>query len=256
MLPIADLALSIAIAFVGVFDEIVKIVAITTTFAGKWESIFTKLKLATVFEFFNSKLVNMVGLVKKLATYITSFLSLSGKLASVGAILATWAPKLAPFFSIFKLLLGPVGWVIIAFQAISGAIDGWSRGEGWTALAQAIRGMLAAIIPFGDEILSWMNWAKEPIVANVVKKVDIQGEQVDDEQYSSVVRSSRAEDQEYAAESRAESNNSLNNILAAINNLNSNLESGKIGVYVDGQLVSATIARQTNFKGGFGMNVA
>jgi hypothetical protein len=45
-------------------------------------------------------------------------------------------------------------------------------------------------------------------------------------------------------------------ILNAVNNLNANLESGKIGVYIDGQLMSATLARQTAFKGGFGMNVA
>jgi hypothetical protein len=53
----------------------------------------------------------------------------------------------------------------------------------------------------------------------------------------------------------SESNKTLSDILLAINNLNKNLESGKIGVYVDGQLMSATIARQTNFRGGFGMNV-
>jgi hypothetical protein len=46
----------------------------------------------------------------------------------------------------------------------------------------------------------------------------------------------------------------LMNILDAINNLNKNLESGKIGFYVDGQLLSATIARQTEFRGGYGVN--
>ncbi len=43
-------------------------------------------------------------------------------------------------------------------------------------------------------------------------------------------------------------------ILSAINTLNSNLESGKIGIYLDGQLLSATLARQTEFRGGFGVN--
>lgn len=51
-----------------------------------------------------------------------------------------------------------------------------------------------------------------------------------------------------------ESNTLLNSILNAINILNKNLESGKIGVYIDGQLMSATIARQTNFRNGYGMN--
>lgn len=46
----------------------------------------------------------------------------------------------------------------------------------------------------------------------------------------------------------------LNSILAAINLLNANLQSGKIGVYIDGQLMSATLSRQTQFKGGYGMN--
>lgn len=46
----------------------------------------------------------------------------------------------------------------------------------------------------------------------------------------------------------------LQDILGAINMLNSNLSSGKIGIYLDGQLVSATLARQTEFRGGYGVN--
>lgn len=46
----------------------------------------------------------------------------------------------------------------------------------------------------------------------------------------------------------------MENILDAIQNLNKNLESGKIGFYVDGQLLSATLARQTEFRGGYGVN--
>lgn len=61
------------------------------------------------------------------------------------------------------------------------------------------------------------------------------------------------------ARTTSESTNSntdlLNNILIAINNLNKNLENGKIGLYVDGQLLSATLARQTEFRGGYGANV-
>lgn len=48
----------------------------------------------------------------------------------------------------------------------------------------------------------------------------------------------------------------LNEILKAINVLNSNLMSGKIGTYIDGQLMSATLSRQTAFKGGYGVNSA
>jgi flagellar hook-basal body complex protein FliE len=48
--------------------------------------------------------------------------------------------------------------------------------------------------------------------------------------------------------------NTLHDILLAINNLNTNLTSGRIGIYLDGQLVSATLAGQTEFRGGYGVN--
>lgn len=56
--------------------------------------------------------------------------------------------------------------------------------------------------------------------------------------------------------SNASSDILLGNILDAINNLNKNLENGKIGFYVDGQLMSATLARTTEFRNGFGVNKA
>lgn len=46
----------------------------------------------------------------------------------------------------------------------------------------------------------------------------------------------------------------MDDILSAINLLNKNLMDGKIGFYVDGQLLSATLARQTEFRGGYGVN--
>lgn len=46
----------------------------------------------------------------------------------------------------------------------------------------------------------------------------------------------------------------LSEILKSLQILNANLMSGKIGVYIDGQLMSATLARQTAFKGGYGVN--
>jgi len=51
-----------------------------------------------------------------------------------------------------------------------------------------------------------------------------------------------------------ENGKTLQDILEAVNTLNRNLEAGKIGLYVDGQLLSATIARQTEFRGGYGVN--
>ena len=49
-------------------------------------------------------------------------------------------------------------------------------------------------------------------------------------------------------------NDTLLDILTAINSLNSNLESGKIGIYIDGQLLNATLHRQTEFRKGYGVN--
>jgi len=46
----------------------------------------------------------------------------------------------------------------------------------------------------------------------------------------------------------------LGNILKSLQTLNENLLAGKIAVYIDGQLLSATLARQTAFKGGYGVN--
>jgi hypothetical protein len=59
------------------------------------------------------------------------------------------------------------------------------------------------------------------------------------------------------AETKAESTSdskTLGEILAALTTLNKNLEAGKIGFYVDGQLLSATLARQTEFRKGYGVN--
>jgi hypothetical protein len=46
----------------------------------------------------------------------------------------------------------------------------------------------------------------------------------------------------------------LTEILKAIRTLNDNMLSGKIGIFIDGQLMSATLARQTAFRGGYGTN--
>lgn len=43
-------------------------------------------------------------------------------------------------------------------------------------------------------------------------------------------------------------------VVAAINGLRADLNAGKIGISMDGQLLSATLARQTEFRGGYGVN--
>jgi hypothetical protein len=60
------------------------------------------------------------------------------------------------------------------------------------------------------------------------------------------------------AQTNEESDNSrvLTDILNAITNLNKNLENGKIGFYLDGQLLSATLARTSEFRNGYGVNKA
>lgn len=55
-------------------------------------------------------------------------------------------------------------------------------------------------------------------------------------------------------ETKEQNSTLLAEILRSINLLNSNLSSGKIGLYVDGQLLSATLARQTAFRGGYATN--
>jgi len=43
-------------------------------------------------------------------------------------------------------------------------------------------------------------------------------------------------------------------LIELLQGLRSDLAGGKVGVYIDGQLLSATLARQTAFKGGYGTN--
>jgi hypothetical protein len=71
-----------------------------------------------------------------------------------------------------------------------------------------------------------------------------------------VVGSNQPSPQAARSDSSAEgtNNKTLTDILDAINRLNTNLENGKIGLYLDGQLLSATIARQSEFRGGYGVN--
>ena len=54
---------------------------------------------------------------------------------------------------------------------------------------------------------------------------------------------------------REQDSMTLTSILGSLKELNANLTAGKIGIYIDGQLMSATLSRQTGFKGGYGMNM-
>jgi len=51
-----------------------------------------------------------------------------------------------------------------------------------------------------------------------------------------------------------EGNKLLQGVLDAINNLNKNLQEGKIAINLDGSLVSTQLARTLNFRGAFGTN--
>ena len=77
-------------------------------------------------------------------------------LAPFGKILG-WAAKLLGFFGEF---LGPVGWVIMAFQGISGAIKGWNNGVGvFGKLWGAFKGIFEGIIPgfsYVEELFGWI----------------------------------------------------------------------------------------------------
>ena len=309
----------------------------------------------------------------KIAGFGEKILSVFGMVVSpflkIGALIGTWAPFVLKFVSPFLKILGPIGWIITAFQAISGFMRGMQNGGGFLG---GLKGAFVAVIPFGDKILQFLSFMWEKIgpigrfifkwltplglmiqgvkyLANLFKNIgpgilegllapfkaawdwikgifvgkspsnlglgivkgimSVQAMLFDAITYpwrhalawiadkipgmgkvadklrggfgglTNSVEAKAAESptvasqitpkpttlantpQTVAAKTGADaavaqdsSTKVLDDILMAIKTLNSNLESGKIGFYVDGQLLSATIARQTEFRGGYGVN--
>lgn len=251
----------------------------------------------------------------KAANYVVT---LGGLITGVGAKLATWAGPLMKFISPFMRFLGPIGWVITAFQLISSIWKNFGaaiRGEIsiWKALGNVIyevflspfkkawewiksifvgrspsfmaMGVVKGITSVAGMLFDALTYPWRKFFAWVMDKIPGMGDTAKKLREGMGGGTISVERQAAAAyvpvmefktkpteagipapkvaaadkaieETQEASQKTLNDILSAIQLLNKNLESGKIGVYVDGQLMSATVARQTAFKGGFGMNVA
>lgn len=117
-------------------------------FLGEWAE---KLKIVT-------GIFLKIGLFgEKLAVPWNRIVSL---VTMVGSKLGWAGTFLGKFVGYFAKILGPIGWVIMAFQAITGAIAGWKSTEGgfWKKTLGAIMGALRSIIPGFDWIVKGVKW--------------------------------------------------------------------------------------------------
>ena len=253
--------------------------------------------------------------MEKVAGFVLTF---GGSALKIGSLITGWLGPLARFVLPFAKLLGPIGWIITAFQTISSLIKHFTRFfRGEESFGQALWGVIDDILiaPFRKawdwissifvgnspsklalgivkgivsvssmlfdaltypwrHFLAWIA-DKIPGMGGIAKKLrggmggaledmgilekkaappEIQPLAVATEATpvptATVTTVPTAEEKTR----RDADSTTLGNILSALNTLNSNLSAGKIGVYIDGQLMSATLARQTAFRGGYGMN--
>ncbi len=76
----------------------------------------------------------------------------------------SWISKafgyLGGFFKIFGKFLGPIGFIITAFQLISGFLKGWNSTSGniLQKLGGGLMGALRNVIPFFDKIVQFIKW--------------------------------------------------------------------------------------------------
>lgn len=219
-----------------------------------------------------------------------SWILFGNKMATIGGTVLNIFGKFGGFLGAFGKFIPILGWVITAFQIVSSSIRNISaflRGEvgfgtalfgilddvllkpfkqAWewiksifigrspSELAMGIvRGIISVQSMIYDALTypfrkawSWISGTPSPTLFSATP-------QTADQSISggSVASTTTSRDK---SESDSAANKTLNDILIAIKTLNSNLESGKIGVYVDGSLVSSTLARKLEFKGAFGMN--
>jgi hypothetical protein len=316
LLPIIDGILAITPPLMTAAEWAVKLGATAWTIGKGFQVV--GLYLAS----WTERFAKVSGFFLKMGSFGEKILGIFGRVVSpfakIGGFLGSWAPLAFKFVSPFLKLLGPIGWIITAFQAISGFVRGFKEG----GLLGGLKGAFTSIIPFGDKILGFfgkiisffsewfkpgspskigwwlvkgiMNtqamifdaltypwrhflaWIADKIpgmgkvaeklrggFGGVVNSVEskVTGQQVQPTQIAEkpaqVVPQAQAPAQAQTAEAQVATQDNgklLASILESINTLNKNLESGKIGFYVDGQLLSATIARQTEFRGGYGVN--
>ena len=244
--------------------------------------------------------------------------------SKIGGLLGSWVPMVFKFVSPFLKILGPIGWIVTAFQFI-GSLFRRLNGIGEAFKGGIINGILFGLKAIGGAVYDTLlkpfvdawNWIKGIFVGNspstlglgIVKGIiSIQtmlfdaitypwrhafawiadkipgmgkvadkfragfggmatsieskasGTAINPSQITPTPTTNGSSTQSQPVSQISEQPVQINDtklltaILEAINILNKNLESGKIGFYVDGQLLSATIARQTEFRGGYGVN--
>jgi len=87
---------------------------------------------------------------------LTPFIKIGAFLGKMGPLVGAVMKMASPFLK----LLGPVGWLVTAVQAIYGAITGWNSATGsfGDKLKGAVMGVLRAIIPGFDWIAEKVKW--------------------------------------------------------------------------------------------------
>jgi len=267
-LPVLDIALQLA----GVFVSLFQYTSLLVGPLGKFIQglVFAKNMSLTISMAFGSISKTMLFLKGVLSAVYTS----------IG-----WVGKLMGTFGKF---LGPIGLIITAFQLIWSSIKhirAFLKGEEsfgtalWGIVYDVLlkpfveawewikgifvgrspstlaMGIVKGIVSAQQMILDALMWPirkAASFLPDFLKPAFLKTAPQTPEATLSGKEKSAGAPAEEAAKSPA--NQTLNEILLAIRILNNNLESGKIGVYIDGSLVSSTLARKLEFKGSFGMN--
>lgn len=113
-----------------------------------------------------NNMIPMLPLAMGLTGAIGKFFSLSS--SGVGPLSKIFS-LLGKSLGMFSKFLGPIGWVIMAFQAISGFMRGWKTG----GLLGGLRGAFESAIPFGATILKFFGfiWDKAKAILEPIWKI-------------------------------------------------------------------------------------
>jgi hypothetical protein len=263
LLPILDVGLQLAGAFISFLPALMPVVTVVSTIAG-W---FMKI------ESFANKILGIVMPIKTFLLGVqaatTGWMSALGKVIGFAGFFGKWIPI--------------IGWIITGFQLISSIWKNFDLSAPFFGLDKVIKevlfqpfidvwnwikgifvgrspsvlamGIVKGIVSAQQMILDALMWPirkAASFLPDFLKPAFLKTAPQTPEATLSGKEKSAGAPAEEAAKSPA--NQTLNEILLAIRILNNNLESGKIGVYIDGSLVSSTLARKLEFKGSFGMN--
>lgn len=306
LFPVFDKLISIA----GALTQVARI---AFTLAVPFKIIEESLiKIAQIGKFFGAvksftgPLGYVAHLFGKIATFVVTF---GGYATKIGGSIIGWLGPLAKFVLPFAKLLGPIGWIITAFQLIGSIWKNFDLKAPFFGLDKVIKevlldpfikawqwikgifvgmspsklglGIVKGIIGVQTMIFDALTYPWRHFLAWVAEKIPgmtdfakklrggatglMQDVGVLDKKVTVTPEarvSEKPETATAAAKATTEQNKqeqdsvTLGEILKSIRDLNSNLMAGKIGIYIDGQLMSATLARQTAFRGGYGTNQA